>query len=64
MGLTPSRVQRLCRTRNPTIPPISSVLAMVESLLFHLDNTLFRFGWRYDIAVVEANQCLKFTGAA
>jgi hypothetical protein len=49
---------------NPTIPPISSVLAMVESLLFHLDNTLFRFGWRYDIAVVEANQCLKFTGAA
>jgi hypothetical protein len=31
---------------------------------FALDNTLFRFGWRYDIAVVEANQCLKFTGAA
>jgi Tfp pilus assembly protein PilZ len=26
--------------------------------------TLFRFGWRYDIAVVEANQALKFTGAA
>jgi HK97 family phage major capsid protein len=31
---------------------------------FALDNTLFRFGWRYDIAVVEANQCLKFIGAA
>jgi HK97 family phage major capsid protein/HK97 family phage prohead protease len=30
---------------------------------FALDNTLFRFGWRYDIAVVEANQALKFTGA-
>ncbi len=31
---------------------------------FALDNTLFRFGWRYDVAVVEPNQVKKFTGAA
>lgn len=30
---------------------------------FALDNTSFRFGWRYDLAVVEENQVLKFTGA-
>ena len=30
---------------------------------FALDNTLFRFGWRYDVAVVEPNQVKKFTGA-
>ena len=40
--------------------PIRTALAMVESLLFHLDNTLFRFGWRYDIAPVEETQVEEF----
>jgi hypothetical protein len=27
---------------------------------FALDNTLFRFGWRFDVAIVEAGQLLRF----
>jgi hypothetical protein len=27
---------------------------------FALDNTLFRFGWRFDVAIVEANQLIRF----
>jgi HK97 family phage major capsid protein len=27
---------------------------------FSLDNWLFRFGWRFDVAVVEPNQIRRF----
>ena len=27
---------------------------------FALDNTLFRFGWRYDIALVEETQVQEY----
>jgi len=30
---------------------------------FATDNTLFRFGWRFDVAVVEGGQIERFPAA-
>ncbi len=34
-----------------------------RSAEFSLDNTLFRFGWRFDVAVVEEGQIERFSAA-